>query len=423
MAVAAEISPRTTDFELWETELEQPPETRKSFDPLASARMLRYDLANFGQVLPETRERVMNEELSYLVEGIGRAARTTFVLRRQESELKLFDRGQWRSYSGMLMTGLKIAKDEALKDPRRQFLAERAREDLQHAYQMQGLQPGQQYVWYSAYPHQEAARYGEAFIKNCGFVPERKMGFLYRASCNEDGDIVLESQTLDRSDGEAFEAAMGAAEHDAMADMDTLVRTYDGTLAKKHGERFYAGRRGAEMENNAWQELRQQHDLIEYFLDKLEVLAAAKLPEHELERNIKKHIYGVWAAFKRRLDTKAAAPDVVWKNNMPVGHWAMLEQEVSQAFNQFAREGRVLVGCGGSVSMLGGEENVLNAEGKDVFDAIFGGKNTSETYKFDKRMYCVVCQAPPKESEPKKMCGPCGICKKCDAGLKRKSAK
>lgn len=97
----------------------------------------------------------------------------------------------------------------------------------------------------------------------------------------------------------------------------------------------------------------------------------------------------------------------------------MLEQEVAGAFRQFAREGRVLVGCGGSVSMLEGEENILKAEGKDVFDAVFGEKN--ETYKFDKNMYCVVCQAPPKHGEQKKKCGPCGICKDCDRAFKNKS--
>jgi hypothetical protein len=378
MAVTVETAPQITDFKLWEAELDRPAESRKSFDSLASVRMLRYDLATFGRVLPETRERVMDEELSYLVEGIGRAARTPFVLHRQAGELKLFDRGQWRSYSGMVITGLETAKDEALKDPRRQFLVERAREDVYYAYQMQKLQRGQQYVWHSSYPHRESARYGETLMRDYGFMPERKMGFLYRAYCSEDGDILLESQTVDCSDEDAFAAAMSRASADPSADMDALTETYDGVLAEKYGERFHAGRRGGEIQENAWQFLRRQADLIQYFLNKLEALAASPSGGEMLERAVKKHVYGVWAAFKQRLDDNRSTPEIIWKNNMPVSQWALLEREVTGAFNQFAREGRVLVGCGGAISILAGGENILKANGEDVFDSIFGKKGDDE---------------------------------------------
>jgi hypothetical protein len=35
-------------------------------------------------------------------------------------------------------------------------------------------------------------------------------------------------------------------------------------------------------------------------------------------------------------------------------------------------------------------------------------------YKFDKKMFCVVCQEPPKKGEEMKECGPCGLCRTCD---------
>lgn len=47
-----------------------------------------------------------------------------------------------------------------------------------------------------------------------------------------------------------------------------------------------------------------------------------------------------------------------------------------------------------------------------------GNKSDEKTeYKFDKEMYCLRCQAPPKEGAQKKMCGPCGYCRDCDKVL------
>ena len=52
-----------------------------------------------------------------------------------------------------------------------------------------------------------------------------------------------------------------------------------------------------------------------------------------------------------------------------------VEMEVQQAFNDFVRLGKVLVGCGGAIEILQGEDNILNARPEDVFDAIFGAEN------------------------------------------------
>ena len=70
------------------------------------------------------------------------------------------------------------------------------------------------------------------------------------------------------------------------------------------------------------------------------------------------------------------------------------------------------------------DESLAALDGRATFDSIFGKdkKNTGETkYSFDKEMFCVVCQAPPKKEEKKKMCGPCGICKGCDAKIRAKA--
>jgi len=360
--------------------VEQPTRERlKSFDSLASVDMLRFDLERFGQVLPETRQRVCDEELSYITEGIDRAARTTFVLGRIDDELVIFDRGKWRPYVGMLLTGLEVAKHEASLDPRRQFLADWAASDLQYGYHMGRLKPGQELVWDSRYPHREAQMYGEEFMRSCGLKPDRKMGFLYRAVCQNDGSIVLESQTVDRSDEDAFDAALRAADKPEN-DMDASVGAYDSVLAEKHSGPFYAGRRETEIHENIWQTILAQRDLIDYFLDRLEVIASTPMPRDQLEDIAKRHVYGVWAALKKRIDAGRISIQVSQQGNVAQASYHVPEQEVRRAFQEFAAQGRVLVGCGGAISMLRGELDILAASGEDVFSAIFGTKTDKDNY-------------------------------------------
>lgn len=402
-------------------------EHQKSFDILASVNNFRRDIASFGQVLPETREQSRNEELSYLVEGAERASRTEFRLRREGGHLVYFRDGQWRPYQMMLETGLTVARNEAVADHRKSFLYQAAERDWEYGLKMQSLRPGDSVIWDSRYPYNVEAHYGPEFMREVGMNPDRKMGFMYRAYCLEDDSVVLETQTVDNSDDEAFDAALTVPRYDAAVDLDTLVRTYDGTLRKKYGKTYYAGREG-ESSHNAWQDIVVHHqDLAEYLLQGIETIAMQALFGEELEHAVKQHIYGVWAAFKSRLDRQST--QIIPTALTPgIAGRVMLEQEVRGALNTFAREGRQMIGCGGAVKVfdkqLGSPTALFAADPADVFSAIFGQKK-SETYKFDKKMFCVVCQTPPTKQEQKlqskKMCGPCGICKACDKKLSKKS--
>jgi hypothetical protein len=275
----------------------------------------------------------------------------------------------------MLLVGEQVAKREAAADPRKQFLAEDAVNDLYHLYQMRALQPGQQHVWSSPYRYDIETQYGREFMTSCGRFPDRKMGFLYRASCDEQGNVVLESQTVDRSDEAAFGAVDTYAAQHPSARMGELVAQYDGVLVGKHGGEFYAGRRGAEVNENVWQTMLEHRDLVEYFLDKLEALAWGSLEGSDLEEAAKRHVYGVWAAFKRRIDgigTAAQSSEYRPKQQgVSILGMVRLEQEVHQAFRQFAAQGQVMAGCGGAIAMRAGLD-IMNASGAEVFNTIFG---------------------------------------------------
>lgn len=81
--------------------------------------------------------------------------------------------------------------------------------------------------------------------------------------------------------------------------------------------------------------------------------------------------------------------------------------------------GRSYGGCSGA--SLGADLEANESDDVDSQD-VYGGKAGETSYKFDKKMFCVVCQAPPKKNEDKKMCGPCGICKGCDKKLSKKTS-
>lgn len=342
---------------------------QRSFNPLASTEMMRDDLTTFGEITSETIERVYDTELSLLVEGMDRAACTSFVLKRQGDELVYYKNGEWEPYTVMLLTGRTVAEAEAEADSRKQFLLDDAINDLYHGYKMQALKPGEQHVWNSPYRYDLEQKYGAEFMTSCGRFPNRKMGFLYRAACDEAGNVVLESQTVDNSDDEAFAAALDRAADDPRPDMHTLVGAYDQVLARKRGGNFHAGRTDIEYRENAWDQLREQRDLIEYFIQGIETIARGSLQGSALEEAAKRHTYGVWAAFKKRFDGGPVAKlELV---NLPIVHYAMVAHEVRGAFKEFAAAGFAMVGCGGEIKIRRGEKDILDASPDDILDALF----------------------------------------------------
>lgn len=361
------------------------PETKnlKSFDLLANVEAMQLDLERFGYVLPETRAQVTNEQLSFLVEGAERDARTPFVLaRNSKNDLTYFDDGDWRPYGSMVLAGRDAARQDALVDPRRQFLVDWSDKDYYHYLQMRRLEPGQKHSWSSSYPHDEHAKYGAQFMSECGLQPDRKMGFLYQATCQANGSVLLESQTIDLSDQEAIAAAVDLSSG-TEASLDDMVAVHDQVLSEKFGGRFYAGRRDQEKSQNAWNELLASNDLIKYLMNGLEKIARSDLPRVLAEDQTKRNIYGVWALFKKRLDgtagpTQASGPEFNGINLMPPE--VFLARQVDSAFREFALSGKVMAGCGGAVSFKIGENDVMNADSSDVFNSIFSGEASSDKF-------------------------------------------
>lgn len=355
-------------------------EQLKSFDFMASVDMMRFDIQRFNRVLPETRQRVADEELSLMAEGSGRAARPVFHLQRQDDELVYHNHGEWQPYMDMLQTGLEVAYLEARQDGRKQFLVPWAERDFAVGYRLKHLQSGERLAWYNPYPEDIEARHGATFLKNeCGLFPERKMGFIHLAVGEEDGTVRLETQTVDNSDPDAFMAVERLIQENPTVTMDELLEAYDTVLEDKYGVDFYAGREGADRSEDAWKALLSQEDLVTYFLDELEGLAAAHLPRPELKRQVKRHLIGTWKALKLRLDGRQILPTLA-TNETPshsVGYMALERErmalEVNASFKIALANGEVKAGCGGSIS-ADSEDDLDVVTLPETFDGIFGKK-------------------------------------------------
>jgi len=364
-------------------------EKLKHFDVLASVDLLRYDLQTQGSLRPETSQRVYDEELSYVAEGINRPLRTEFVLREKDGQLVYFSEGEWQPYTALLLNGLESAKQAAAVDYRKSFLADMAAEDLKIGYQMQALEPGQTMAWHSAFPDRENTAYGEAFMGDMGFQPKRRMGFIYQAERNADRSLVLRSQSVDSSDHDAFEAATRAASQ--TGELPDGLKAYDDVLEAKTDQKHNSGRPvdSGEIEENAWQAIHQHRDLVEYYFDNLQTLAGSDYASRtELEHAKKRLTYGFWAALKERLDNNAVPGRRAsqYAEHQTSGQHMFIQQEVNAAYHKLQARGETLFGCGGAIRP---DETLMNAAPSEVFDAIYDGDKTEK--KDDGTMYCVNC--------------------------------
>jgi hypothetical protein len=389
---------------------EQEPEL---FNVLASVDMARYDLCERGYVAPETKQRILDEELTLIVEGVDRPHRTKFALKNMVGELLYFHKGKWRPYIASLYEGLQAAEGLAGNDHRYVFQAQKAVDELKEGYAMQGLDVGQSMVVCRRYPKQVEEQYGAKLLEDIGYQPMRAMGFICVATKQANGDVVLTSQTVDNSDEDAFLAVERAAD-DGVDDVDILLNIYDETLSAKHGKRFRAGRLPHQQHEDAWRLLQANQDLAEYLFDEIVKLAASPLPRYELLDAKKRLTYGVWAAFKKRLDVSVSAVKTgrqVVANNSSYGPYIhqQLQREVFESFQEASAKGEVLLACGGSIG------GIMDANVSDVRDMIFGGKSETGEDKFGSLSF--KCQKGHTNVRPRNQliprCKTCGISVKC----------
>ena len=421
----------------------------KVFDLTSSARYMCYDLLHntYGEgVLPETKQHVLRQELTLIAEAFDANTRTTTEMRRgHDGKFVYWCNGKWSPYASMLDGGQLAAEKLVADEPDFSFMLEWVEKDRENALQMEALTPGERYTWYSSFPHEAHGRLSKRYGSKCademlieqGLNPERQMGLIYQARCCEDGRVVLESQTIDNSDEDAYNWAIYQAKTDPNLSLDGIVQAYDEVMNDKDpsGD-YYAGRAHEDRDRDAWQFIDKQHDLKAYLLEELEGIAKSRvyneITGEEFEFRCKYLIYGLWGLFKERFaqnhEGQEAAFATTDYHDLSVisqqAHLESLRRESHSVVDKLIQRGAILIGCGVSVSMTREDlvRTVVDSSPNTVFSSIFSG-NEKLNYKFDKKMFCVVCQAPPKGSDKEKACGPCGLCRGCDRAARIKESR
>ena len=250
-----------------------------------------------------------------------------------------------------------------------------------------------------------------------GYNTGRKQSML-RVLAWDGTKMRMYSQSLDRSDRKALESIygslgfkaepgellaqrmhleLGSAEQHLL--IDKLTNVYDASLQNKFGGTWFAGRAGTDR-LNTYDFVKAQHDLIQ--------LAMQQKRQGDLD------IYAIAATLDARFHrNKDVRGSIIQEHYSTPFH--NLQYEIYHETTRARIMKRVFSACGLTINAL--EPNIKD----QLSEGGYGNKTDEETkYSFDKKMHCVVCQAPPKEGEAKKMCGPCGICRGCDAKLRKK---
>lgn len=253
-----------------------------------------------------------------------------------------------------------------------------------------------------------------------GYNVSRKQTMLRIITARPDGSLNICSQSLDGSNRTALEKIyhsfgmepevnqellgqrihLNVTEEDQKLLADRLTRVYDESLSEQFGGQWHAGRNQAS-NINTFDFVRMQDDLLQVFLE-----------DEDAKNNPKDAIYSLAAAMEKRFLLTSTSFTQVF--NTPSMHHSTdrIRAELMIAGQEAKQSGKTFSGCGMSLGSS-------NAQMEATEELGYGNKTSKESsYKFDKYMHCVVCQAPPKDNESKKMCGPCGICKACDIKFK-----
>jgi len=196
----------------------------------------------------------------------------------------------------------------------------------------------------------------------------------------------------------------------------SLIKIFDQSLSEQLGGEYHQGRpRLASVE--AYTFVLANKDILAVYEHEMDKLAASELAGLELLKATRRVRRSYLASLYKRYQRH--------DHNLP---YVVREADASRhdlTYAEMQSDARAVANAGillkGACTVLENEDALENMSENDFKQALLSNRESS--YKFDTEMYCVVCQAPPKPNDKKKMCGPCGICQPCDKDLRSKETK
>lgn len=405
---------------------------RREFDVLASLYLLRADIDRYGEVRRETFERVYEQELTYLAEGIDAPLITRFEQHMVGGRLEAIDGTPLRQ---MLKNGLETAVKGAKEDSRYAFHAQRAQNDLFELDAVEAMMRGEAnintIISFSPFPHEALEEHGKGLLVTRGYQPDRKLSFLRIYQNAGDGRLQTSTISLDNSNLDGFrdiaakygvkipdnetsdffgQYLIGLQEERALANLEQeLIVHYDTFLNSITGLNYYQGRASADR-INPWDFIESQKDLVGFYFQRLNSMSEhPPVSRVVLERQKIELTYSFWAAMKQRLDRyRRGQLSVPVSNKDMLGDEQRLQLEIANAGQAAAERHERLVGCGGDMLIEASETSLWNARPETALASIM----TSETERLEwKEGYCRINECPtrPRKTEVAQ----CNICRGC----------
>jgi len=289
-------------------------------DPaLASVERLRHDIEKNGSISAEVWQRVIDEEMSLVAEGLRGNVTTSFDFIYSGNSLRAAD---GESFTDIAQKGVDYFYNKSQQDERYEFAYKRACHEQAEAVLAQRLANGeinaQTIITISPYPEEAAQKYGDAFMQSIGYHPKRSAALL-RAIEKTDNGIRMHSRVIENSDlrrwnDTCFEGNIKSTD-EALARQ--LYYAEPAHIVLDKIENQYAPIKDTDPRENVWDFLKNQKELSQHYFSEIEKLSNSSLEGTELKEALNTLRYNFWSAIRLRNDAgkqrylEGTAPGVV----------------------------------------------------------------------------------------------------------------
>ena len=274
-------------------------------DPaLASIERLRCDMRENGTIRPEIWQRVIDEEMSLIAEGLRGDVTTSFDFTYSENALRAAD---GESFMSIAQKGVDYFYEKSRQDDRYEFAYKRACHEYAEALLAERLASGeikaQTILTVSPYPQEAADTYGTAFIQSLGYHPKRKAALVRAIEKTSSGvrmhSRIIEGSDLQRWNTICFNEKVSTTD-DALAHQ--LYYNEPASIVLDTIENHYSPRNEKDSEN-AWEFLKNQKELSEHYFLEIEKLSNSNLEGDQLKSALNTLRYNYWSAIRLRKDS------------------------------------------------------------------------------------------------------------------------
>lgn len=280
------------------------------YSPLANAELLAADIQLHGEISAASRERVWNESVTFLLEGLNAPLTTRFERQFGNGDMYAED---GTSVATMLQNGLKSAEYMAAIDPRLEFEVTRRRAEIDEHEAVAAMMSSDAttVVSISGFPQEAAVTHGTELLATQGYQADRRLGFLRIYNKLAADQIETVTLSIDNCELRALEGAFGgqwpagafastsdllatpvalSLDRQAQEDLPGVLRAaYDRSLRALYPQEvFFAGRKNDSRADSS-ELVAEYRGVFTQYINGVELLASALAGQGRFARSGQLH--------------------------------------------------------------------------------------------------------------------------------------